>query len=127
MTQGLEAITTATLALALDAASMRQQAIASNIANAGTEGYVPLRLNFEAQLDEVRRTVRERGSADPFALAAVRLQLEPVLDANGAPAKVQLDAEMASLSENAVRYQSLAKGLSRHFAILSSAVGDGRK
>ena len=42
MTDGIEAVTRSALALALDAASLRQQAIATNIANANAVGYVPL-------------------------------------------------------------------------------------
>lgn len=127
MTHGLEGITTATLGLALDAASLRHQAIATNIANANTIGYVPQRVSFEAQLDEARRTLRERGSIDPFALAGVKVQLEAVPDAGGQPATVRLDVEVANMSQNAVQYQALTKGLSRHFAIMTSAVSDGRK
>lgn len=127
MTQGLESITTTALGLALDAASLRQQAIAANIANANTSGYVPLRVSFEAQLDEARRTLRDRGSMDPFALAGVKARLEPVPGTGGQPAAVKLDSEVASMAQNAVHYQALARGLSRHLAILSTAASDGRK
>ena len=127
MIDGLEAITTAALGLALDAASLRQQAIAANIANHATEGYVPQKLDFESQMKEARRVLETKGSVYSFALAGVRLQLEPVLDAQGQPAKVQLDEQIADMAQNAVQYQVLARGLNRHFAILSSAVSDGKR
>jgi len=127
MTEGLEAITTAALGLALDAASLRQQAIASNIANHATQGYIPQKLDFESQMQEARRVLQASGSIDTFALAAVRLQLEPVLDAHGQPAKVQLDEQVADMAQNAVQYQVLARGLNRHFAILSMAANDGKR
>lgn len=127
MNQQLEAVTTATLSLALEAASRRHQAIAANIANAGTEGYTPVRLAFEAHLAEARQTLRDRGSVDPFALAGVRMELEPVLDAEGRPAKVQVDAEVADMARNAVQYQALTQGLSRHLSILAAAAADGKK
>src|SRR5262245_23884887 len=97
MTDGIEAITTQTLSLALDAATQRHKAIAANIANVNTADYVPMKLNFEAQLAEAKRTLQERGTLDRFTLEAVRMQLEPVLDANGLPAKVQVDEQMAEL------------------------------
>lgn len=127
MSEGLEGITAAALVRGMDAAVLRQQAIATNIANANTEGYVPRRLGFEAQLEEARRGLRERGSLDAFALAGIAFRLEPVLDADGAPAAVKLDEEVAALAQNAVHYQALVKGLSHHMDILSSAVSDGRK
>ncbi|AMO22200.1 hypothetical protein GCM10027034_25110 [Ramlibacter solisilvae] len=127
MTAAIDSITTAALALALDAASLRQQAIAANIANHATEGHVPQKLDFASQMDDARRSVDSKGRIDPSSLAGVRLQLEPMLDAQGLPAKVHLDEQMADLAHNTVHFQALARGLSRHFAILSSAVNDGKR
>ena len=131
MTDGIEAVTRMALALALDAASLRQQAIATNIANADTLGYQPQRVNFEAQLADVRRSLANAGggagAADPAAWRQVRPRIEMALDGQGHPAPVQLDVEAADMARNAVHYQALLKGLSRHFAILSMAAGDGRK
>ena len=100
MTDGIESVTRSALAMALDAASLRQQAIATNIANANAIGYVPQRVSFEDQLADARRGLAQSG---------------------------RLDAEAADMARNAVHYQALVKGLSRHFAILSMAAGDGRK
>lgn len=127
MTPAIESITTATLAMALDAATLRHQGIAQNIANANTEGYAPVALSFEGQLEQARRSLRERGRVDPFTLSGVRPQLGPAVGVDGQIAKVQLDTEVARLAQNAVHFQALTKGLSRHFAILSSAASDGKK
>jgi flagellar basal-body rod protein FlgB len=130
MTPSIDAITTAALGLALDAASMRQQAIASNIANANVEGYVPLSVNFENQLEDARRTMQTGGRLDAASLADVAPQ---IVEADvggslfGVSPKVMLDVEVAHLAQNAVQYQALVKGLSRHFAVLSAAVNDGKK
>jgi len=129
MIDGIEGITTAALSLALDAASLRQQAIASNIANANSEGYVPQRVNFDAYVQDARRTLNERGQLDTQALRSLAdtpLVMEPVLDGAGVPAKVQLDGEVAAMAQNAVQYQALLKGLSRHLAVLYSAASDGK-
>ena len=125
MLNGIEALTTKALSLALDAASLRQQAIAANIANAGTPGYSPLKVDFESQLETARRGLQTNGSVDSFALSQVR----PVMFAESAqePEAVRLDTEMAALAENSVQYQALLKGLSRQFSILSAAVSDGKK
>lgn len=127
MPSPLEAITTATLALALEAASRRHAVLASNIANAQTEGYQPLQVAFESQLEEARQLLRERGSVDAAALSGIRIELAPLLDAQGRTAPLQIDAQMAEMSRNAVQFQALLQGLSRHFGILAAAVGDGRK
>ncbi|WP_332826884.1 flagellar basal body rod protein FlgB [Ramlibacter sp.] len=127
MAWNIDAITTAALSAALTAGASRQAAVASNIANAGTEGYVPLRLAFDATLEDARAALLERGSLDPSHISAMRGRLEPVLDAAGVPTRVQLDAEMAELAGNSVHFQALLQGLSRHLSILAIAAADGRK
>jgi len=127
MDTGIESVTTAALQLALDAASLRQQAIAANIANADAQGYAPVRVSFEEQLDEVRRGLADGGSIDALALSAVRPHLVPAATADAAAEPVRLEVEAARLAANGVRHQALVKGLSRHLGILEIAVADGRK
>ena len=127
MTDGIEAVTRSALALALDAASLRQQAIATNIANANAINYVPQRVNFETQLLDARRSMEQTGRLDALALNQVRPRIEAAVDELGVPAQVQLDVEAAEMARNAVHYQALVRGLSRHFSILSMAASDGKK
>lgn len=128
MTEGLEAITTAAIGLALDAAALRQRAIAANIANAGTQGYVPVKVNFEEQLEDARSLLRTQRHLEAGTLAEIEPRAEPVAaGAGGVSPKVLLDVEVAELASNAFQYQALLKGLSRHYGILSAAVGDGKK
>lgn len=123
----IEALTTSALSAALDAASRRHAAIAANLANANTEGYVPVRLSFGEELQEARALLREQGSLDRASLDALRGTVEPLLDAAGQPGRVQLDLEMTELARNAVRFQALTQGLSRHLGMLALAVADGRR
>jgi flagellar basal-body rod protein FlgB len=127
MNEGIEAITTAALSLALDAASMRHQAIASNIANANTVGYVPLSVSFENQLEDARLALSGSGRLDAASLAEVKPAMQHALGSGGLPAKVLLDAEAANLAQNSVHFQALLKGLNRHYQILSAATSDGKK
>ena len=126
MNPGIESVTTSAIGLALDAVLLRQQAVMANIANADAEGYTPVRVSFEEQLDEARRSLQGSGSIDPAALSGVIPQLVAV-DAGSGDGKVQLDVEMTKLSDNTVRYQALIKSLNRHFANMNTAVTDGRK
>ncbi len=127
---GIEATTTAAISLALDAASLRHRAIASNMANAGTEGFIPQRVNFDAYVQEARRTISEQGRLDAQTLRnlmEIPLTMEPLVDSAGLPVKVQLDAETAGMAQNSVHYQALLKGLSRHLGVLYSAASDGKR
>lgn len=128
MTEGLEAVTAAALGLALDAAELRQQAAAANIANASTDGYVPVRVSFEEQLGEARGALLARGRLDTTSLADVTPTLEPApLGASGLPPKVMLDLEVAGMSQNAAHYAALLKAVSRHYAVLGLAATEGKR
>jgi flagellar basal-body rod protein FlgB len=108
--------------LALDAASLRHQVIANNIANANTPGFVPSKVNFEQQLAFARGA---SGSAMPASLPT---SVRPFIEADaGADARVMLDMEMVKLAQNTVQYQSLLKALDKRGAILSTAITEGRR
>lgn len=127
MTTPIESITTAALSAALSAGAARQSAIAANIANANVEGYVPLRLSFDASLQEAQAALRDKGWLAASHLPALRGELQPALEAGGAPMAVRLDEESAELARNAVHFQALAQALSRHLGMLALAAADGRK
>lgn len=121
----MEGITSAALGLALDAASLRQQAIAANIANAQTDGYVPLGVDFERQLDDARRTWANSGSADAESLRGVTPRLVRLASQDGT--QTGLDMQVAALAQNGVHFQTLLKALSKHYSLLEEAVSDGKK
>lgn len=127
MTEGIEAVTTTMMGLALDAASLRQRVAAANIANVDTAGYATMKVSFEAQMADVRRSLSGNDRLDSASIEVMQPKLEPALDMAGLPAKVMLDVEVANMAQNAVQYQALVRGLAKHYAILSSAVSDGKK
>lgn len=120
MTQSIEALTTASLSLALDAATVRQQVIAANIANANVQGYTAKTVTFDA--------VMAGAFADTsgFDAATLDARISPRLDADGRPHAVQIDSEMTELSLNQLRYQTLVSGLNKHLSVLSVAIADGK-
>jgi len=127
MNEAIESVTRSALGLALDAASLRQQAFAANIANANVGDYQTRRVSFESQLDDARRGLAQNGRLDAASLSQVRPHLELATDASGAAQPVQLDAQAVEMARNAVHYQALVKGLTKHFSILSMAASDGKK
>lgn len=111
-------ITAAVLMKSLDGLHFRATAHAHNIANAGTTGYRPVRVTFEAALAEAAR-------AGPAAVAAVRPEL--VADPAHAPGDaVRLDLEMAEAAATAGRYGALVELLNRQTQITALAVSGGR-
>jgi flagellar basal-body rod protein FlgB len=131
MTTGITGITGATgeaVRLALDAASLRHQAIANNIANASTPGYTPLKVNFEEQLSAFRQAMDGSEADASSALQGVKGFIEEDLAAAGRGASnVMLDMEVVKLSQNVVHYQSLLRALSNQLSIVSSAINEGKR
>jgi flagellar basal-body rod protein FlgB len=125
MATPIEPVTTAALSAALDAAVRRHAVTAVNISNTGTEAYQPLRLSLDAGLEEARAHLAQSAFLDRRGLDALReLSTAPARPQEGS---VQLDAEMTELARNAVHFQALLQGLSRHLSLLALAAGDGRK
>ena len=120
-------VTTTLIMKALDAAVLRHQTIASNIANANSTGYRPLHVNFEEQLGLARQALAGGSSLSASEVAALR----PFIQQERAPATgnaaVMIDMEMVKLAQNTVQYQALLKGLSHRASLISMAINEGKK
>lgn len=114
----MDAITAAVLLKSLDGLSMRAAANSQNIANAGTPGYRPVRVNFETALAEA-------AGLGPDAIAAVQPSVtsDPTFQAGDA---LRLDLEMAEAASTAGRYGALVELLNRQAQITALAVSGGR-
>ena len=117
----IDPVTLSLVKSALDAAVMRQAAHATNIANAGTPGFQPFSVTFEENLGDVRGAIADGtlGALDARSLPAAHLVQQP-----GAQ-PVQLDAEVAAASANALHYQALAHVLSQQYALVNLAMSSG--
>src|SRR5437016_2754452 len=100
MISAMEGLGGSMVKLALDAAALRHLAIAHNIANLQSQGYVPLGVSFEAQLDALRR-----GQHPGQPELTTRSEAAP------GPRPQDADMEMVALSENTIHYQALLKAL----------------
>jgi flagellar basal-body rod protein FlgB len=98
------------LKVALNATTLRHQAISSNIANSNVKGYQPLRVSFEDQLQGVAsKNVTPRIEFDPNTL------------------NVSVDQEMVHMTQNFIHHQALLKALSGKVELMSLAINDGKR
>lgn len=104
-------------ALALDAASLRQRALAANIANAGNVAYQRQAVSFEDKL----RTLASRSALAGASTAS----LQPHLVNDSAPGA--LDQDVTALAGNALHFQALLKALNAELELMGLAAGDGRR
>jgi flagellar basal-body rod protein FlgB len=120
----MNGLTVDLIRLGLNAASLRQQAIASNIANASVPGYKRLSVSFEDQMAGQLNALR---GADGL-LSDLPADVVPVIQeavSNGGD--IAVDVEVANMSQNVLQYETLVKGLSKHFSIMSTAINEGKR
>lgn len=113
----MDANASAIVAKTLDALSYRYQAIAQNIANAGSVGYRPVRVDFEADL----RSAADRG---PDALRGLTfaMRTDPSYREGS---EMRIDLEIAAAAQTSMRYSALVDMLGRRMAISRAMAGIG--
>lgn len=107
---------------AADAAWLRNDAIANNIANVATPGYKRQDVAFESELKKAIGRSSNTSNMDQRVAAIRTAQLKPVpytdlsgysyrLDGNN----VDIDTENVMLAENQIKYQGLINSISEEF------------
>ncbi|MGD8560459.1 MAG: flagellar basal body rod protein FlgB [Gammaproteobacteria bacterium] len=125
MLDDIGGVTSQMVKVALDASVLKHKVIANNIANANTDGFKPLTTSFENLLLNI-----EHDRFSPIDDELVRSQLNELSRAidsgevieQSSTSKVELDVEMAKLTENVIRYRALLEGLSKRGSIIKMAV-----
>ncbi|WP_244440889.1 flagellar basal body rod protein FlgB [Neobacillus jeddahensis] len=117
---------------ALDASSLRQQAISNNIANSETPGYKGKQVVFEdilkQQLANQSKFVGNRtdnrhvviGQAGSLPVARTVEDTNTVMQNNGN--NVDVDAEMTNMGKNSLWYYTLTQQINSEFENLSIAI-----
>lgn len=103
---------------AMDALSLRQTAIAENIANANSDSYAAKSVDFEAEL-------KKAAESGPDAIRRFAARVE----SNGPEQsgdEIRLDLEMQSASATAMRYAALSDVLNRQMQLARTAVRGGQ-
>ncbi|HEX2947145.1 MAG TPA: flagellar basal body rod protein FlgB [Clostridia bacterium] len=122
----------------LDAAWVRNEVIAQNIANVDTPGYKRKSVAFEQYLNEAidkggfkgnttdsRHIQIGAGSADNVSVRVTSdySNLSTRLDGNN----VDIEKEMADSAKNDIRYNTLVQSVSDSYKRLMSAITEGRR
>lgn len=111
---------------ALGAASMRQQTLANNIANVNTPGYQRKDVEFDGMLRQALAADSEGdGGAWEDVAPTVKSDNRATMRQDGN--SVDIDQEMAHLSENNVRYNALVQMAAKKLKTLEYVISDGRR
>ncbi len=121
----------------LDAAWLRNEVIAQNIANVDTPGYKKSTVAFEEYLDNVMDSGSFKGNttdsrhipigkndADKVSIRVTQKyeNLSTRLDGNN----VDIETEMADLAKNNIRYNTLVQSVNKEYTRLRSVIKEGR-
>lgn len=114
----LGGLTAAAVGYALDGLSMRHEAIATNIANANSQGYRPREVSFEQHLADFIQT------GNPTATAP-QISMQPASTALMLQNSVEM--QTVALNQNVLQYQALVTGLGKYMSMVSMAVSEGKR
>ncbi len=112
------------LGRALDLYAARHRLLAENVAHAETPGYRAKEMDFGGELDrafEQRSAQKTDGALSADAGESLDGTLPPRIEVRREP--VDLDREMALLSENSLRVTALSRIVARKYAGLKSLIG----
>jgi flagellar basal-body rod protein FlgB len=120
----INSITPKLVEFALDGLSLRHQAIASNIANVNSEGYKPVSVSFENQLNVLKN------SFYGGSMNETNFNFTPIVSYGKKQDKsvgsVGIDMNTVKLNQNVIQYQALIKGIDHYISTLSVAIKEGR-
>lgn len=124
-------------AKSMDLHLMRQNIIATNIANIDTPGYRAKRLEFEDKLkaaleaDERKNITRTNPRHMPFPFDPNKISpdLDKGLDVRVIQGEdsVDLDKEMAKMAKNTLEYNTLSQVVRKTFENLKTVIQEGAK
>ena len=103
---------------ALDGLAMRQAYIAQNVANASSESYLPVKVEFEDRL----------AAAAENGLSAIKSVKPEIIEGapNSQTADLRLDLEIAAAAQTAMRYGALVDLMGRQMSMTMSVVRGGQ-
>ncbi len=106
----------------LDASALRQEAIASNIANAETPGYrrLDVATDFAEQLKARSRTGELRGDTDDLQPTLVQDPHARTVRPDGN--SVDIEKELLAMNRNSVEYEFLTEVVSKNIKQLKMAI-----
>lgn len=135
---GIFTTTIELLGKSIDLRTQNQNLISSNIANAETPNYVPKSLAFEDELQGALKGGRKgtpavtnarhiplRGTKDRLQSVVGRVVETPAKTPGKDGNAVELENEMAKMSENQIMYNASVQILSKKFAGIRAALGTG--
>jgi flagellar basal-body rod protein FlgB len=117
------------LSKVLDFRAIRQSVIAGNLANAETPGYIQKEIPFEKELQKAfdNKSIK-LATSEPGHISGSDAVMEnsynpyKLIREYGKPNELNIDTEMAKMSQNNLLYEASTNLLSKKFALLKAVI-----
>jgi flagellar basal-body rod protein FlgB len=117
---------------ALDVRSLRQEVLASNLANSDTPGFQAVDVDFEATMREMVERMDRADAASASAatpsrslMEALTLREDDSSSIGNSQNTVDVDQQLSHLEENALMFQVTAQLMARRFQGLRNVIEEG--
>ncbi len=111
----------------LDAAWLRNDVIAQNIANVDTPGYKRKVVQFEEFLDSEMKTGQISSGKTKLSSDGIRISEDPAKSSYRSDGNnVDIEHEMALMAANSIRYNTLIQKMNGDFQKLKTVIRGGR-
>jgi flagellar basal-body rod protein FlgB len=117
---GLFDLTDMVVQRGLEGASLRQQVLSNNLANANTAGFKRSDIDFESTLSSA---LGSGDASQALAEATFAPQTDNSTSMTSDGNNVNTDTEMSNLTQNAVQYETLAAVERERMGMLRTAMG----
>lgn len=113
---------------ALNASSMRQEIISSNIANVNTDNYKVGQVQFESLLSQAKNSLKMEQTNDLHIGFDDLSQIDPEVTKRTDTAvkengnNVDIDMEMANQAQNSLYYNALVTQLNAKYGLMNTAI-----
>lgn len=101
--------------MALALYGLKHRVIAHNVANVDAEGFVPMTVDFQTQLDAIRSAVVDGAPADSIQQLVSRFQPRVAAESDAPTLEPgqQLDEQMVALTQNTLDYEAMLTAITR--------------
>jgi len=115
-------LTTLALSKGLDGAGTRHKAIAGNIANVETPGYIRQDVSFEDQLKQALQSPDERLAERSLQAVEPKTQSDMTTPVGPNGNNVSIDKEMAELTKNSLQYETMVQLMNMKISMLQTSI-----
>ena len=122
----IDSVTSQLISKALDISVLKHDVIANNIANVNSENYKAFKIDFDAQMEQLKNIAHSDITKEEKISMLKDLDFTSDKIASETDIKVVLDDELVALNKNVTNYQALLSAKKNYGSIMTMAIRGGK-